>query len=150
MGQAESREVRMAAAQEGDTVRIIYSCRLDDGTVYDFGENRDPLEFTIGEGTTIPALERGVVGMEPGERRSIRMPASAVTGLTLQKISERLHVRELPAEVSGVSMQLDIAPGGEGDVAEVLVPGVSAARFSLAGRDLTFDVLLVEVVEKAV
>jgi len=138
----------MARAQEGDRVRIVYSCSLDDGTIYDFQENRDPLEFTIGEGETIPALERGVVGLRPGERRTLKIPASAITGVSLETVAERLHVPELPAEISGVSRQLDIGPGGEGDIAEVLVPGISGAKYSLAGREITFDLLLVEIVEK--
>jgi peptidylprolyl isomerase len=141
-------EEQMLRAEEGDRVSIVYSCRLDDGTVYDFEENRDPLEFTIGEGETIPALEHGVVGMEPGERRSITVPASAVTGVSLSMVAERLHVRELPAEVSGVSRALDIGPGAEGDVAEVLVPAVAGAKYSLAGRDLVFDIRLVGIIEK--
>ena len=57
----------MAQAREGDTVRVHYTGRLEDGTVFDSSENRDPLEFTIGDGEVIPGFERAVAGMEPGE-----------------------------------------------------------------------------------
>ncbi|MEW5800898.1 MAG: FKBP-type peptidyl-prolyl cis-trans isomerase, partial [bacterium] len=37
-------------AKEGDTVKVHYTARLEDGTVFDSSVMRDPLEFTIGEG----------------------------------------------------------------------------------------------------
>lgn len=139
----------MAPATMGDTVRITYSCFTDDGAVYDYEESREPLEFTIGEGSTIPRLEEAVLGMEPGETRQVRIPASEITGVTLDKMASALGLREAPGEVTRVTRQIDIAPDAAGDVAEVLVPGVAGAKYSLAGRDLTFEVRLLEITQRS-
>lgn len=139
----------MAPARTGDTVRITYSCFTDDGAVYDYEERREPLEFTIGEGSTIPRIEEAVVGMEPGETRQVRIPASEITGVTLDRMASALGLREVPGEVTKISRQIDIAPDAEGDVAEVLVPGVAGAKYSLAGKDLTFEIRLLEITERS-
>lgn len=140
----------MAPATSGDTVRITYSCFTDDGTVYDYEESREPLEFTIGEGATIPRLEEAVVGMEPGDVRQVRIAASEITGVTLDRMARALGLREVPGEVTRVSRQIDIAPDAEGDVAEILVPGVAGAKYSLAGKNLTFEIRLLEITERSV
>lgn len=138
----------MPRAQEGDLVRIVYQCRLDNGTVFDFEETRDPLELTLGEGETIPLFDRAVIGMEPGETKTLRVPASALTGVSLETISQKLGVKEIPGEVTSFKTGLDIGPGPDGDLTTVLVPGLANVKFSLAGEDVTFEVKLVEIVER--
>ena len=59
----------MAQAEQGDTVKVHYTGRLDDGMVFDTSLGRDPLQFTIGEGRIILGFEQAVVGMSPGELR---------------------------------------------------------------------------------
>ena len=138
----------MGAAQEGDRVRVLYEVILDDGTVFDFQENRDPLEFTIGEGEVLPLLEREVVGMEPGETKRIRVPASDITGVTLDRITTDLGVKELPAEVTNIPLGTDIGPGPNGDITTVLIPGLERAKYSLAGKDITLELKLVVIEER--
>ncbi len=65
----------MARVKEGDTIVIQYIGRLEDGTVFDSTEGKNPLEFTVGEGEVVPGLEKGVIGMAPGESKSIVIPA---------------------------------------------------------------------------
>ena len=64
----------MAQAKQGDTVRVHYTGKLDDGTVFDTSSERSPLEFTIGEGEIIPGFEQAVIGMKPGETKTVRIP----------------------------------------------------------------------------
>ena len=40
----------MAQAESGNKVKVHYTGKLDDGTVFDSSINRDPLEFQLGEG----------------------------------------------------------------------------------------------------
>ena len=43
--------------EKGRTVWMHYTGTLDDGTVFDTSEGKEPLEFVFGEGSIIPALE---------------------------------------------------------------------------------------------
>ena len=65
----------MSQAKLGDTVKVHYTGKLDDGSVFDTSLDREPLEFTIGDGQIIPGFENAVVGMEPGEKKTVRIPA---------------------------------------------------------------------------
>ena len=57
----------MAHPQEGNTVSIHYTGRLEDGTVFDSSEGREPLTFTVGTGQVIPGFEKAVLGLETGQ-----------------------------------------------------------------------------------
>ncbi|MCH7745949.1 MAG: FKBP-type peptidyl-prolyl cis-trans isomerase, partial [Chloroflexi bacterium] len=70
----------MAQASSGDSVRIHYTGRLNDGTVFDSSREREPLEFTIGQHQVIPGFENGVIGMEPGESKTVEIPADQAYG----------------------------------------------------------------------
>ena len=65
----------MTQAKSGDIVKLQYTGRLDDNSVFDTSVDRDPIQLTIGKGRTIPALEQDVVGMEPGESKTIEISA---------------------------------------------------------------------------
>ena len=57
----------MTQAKTGDTVKVHYTGKLDDGTIFDTSADREPLEFTIGNGQLIPDFEQAVIGMNPDE-----------------------------------------------------------------------------------
>ncbi len=70
----------MAQAKNGDTVRVHYTGKLEDGMVFDTSINRDPLQFTIGEGELIPGFEQAIVGMNEGESKITKIPADEAYG----------------------------------------------------------------------
>jgi peptidylprolyl isomerase len=141
----------MVQAKTGDTVRVHYTGKLDDGTVFDTSQQRDPLEFTIGEGQIIPGFERAVVGMSPGDMKTERIPADDAYGP---------HENEMVLEVERTKMPTTIEPEvgqqlqnhhEDGRVTPVLITGVTDAAVTLdanhplAGKDLTFEIELVEI-----
>ena len=64
----------MAQAENGNTVKVHYTGRFEDGTVFDSSSNSGPMQFVIGEGRLIPGFEQAVVGMSPGESKSTKIP----------------------------------------------------------------------------
>jgi hypothetical protein len=67
-------------AQIGDTVRIHFICRTEDGAFIDFSLGRDPLQFTIGKGETLHGIEDAVTGMSPNEFKSVKVQADNAFG----------------------------------------------------------------------
>ncbi|MFQ6094472.1 MAG: peptidylprolyl isomerase, partial [bacterium] len=67
-------------AKQGDTVRVHYTGRLEDGTVFDTSLGRDPMEFILGAGQVIPGFEEAVVGMNPGESKAVKVLAEQAYG----------------------------------------------------------------------
>jgi FKBP-type peptidyl-prolyl cis-trans isomerase 2 len=138
-------------AQNGDAIRIHYTGRLDDGTVFDSSEGRQLLGFTVGSGQVIPGFDDGVRGMAEGEKQTVRIPAERAYG---ERDDERILTvprEQFPAEISPeVGMQLQIGlPGGgalPATVTDVQSETVTLdANHQLAGEALTFDIELVSI-----
>lgn len=141
----------MATADTGDTVRVHYTGRLDDGTVFDSSRERDPLEFTLGEEAIIPGFEKAVVGMEPGEEKTAEIPAKEAYGEPREDLVLTVSKNELPDDIDpsvGERLQMRTQDGG---TFQVTVTDVGEEELSLdanhplAGQDLTFDLELVEI-----
>lgn len=139
-------------AQHGDTVKVHYTGKLDDGTVFDSSTDRDPLEFTIGEGLVIPGFERAVIGMNPGDSRTELIPNEQAYGPHLEEMVVVVDRQQMPAEIEpSVGQQLEVQqPSGQ--VIPVVITELSDeavtldANHPLAGENLTFDIQLVEIV----
>ena len=70
----------MVQAKQGDTVNIHYTGKLEDGTVFDSSVGCEPLQFTIGVSEVIPDFEQAVVGMNPGESKTVKIPHQRANG----------------------------------------------------------------------
>jgi peptidylprolyl isomerase len=79
-GEQEEGGFYMAKAKQGDKVRVHYTGKLDDGSIFDSSVNRDPLEFTIGSGNLIPGFEEGVINMSIGEKKSVTISPEQAYG----------------------------------------------------------------------
>jgi peptidylprolyl isomerase len=143
----------MTQAKSGDTVKIHYSGKLDDGTEFDSSAGRDPLEFKIGEGTIIPTLEEAVVGMTVGDSDTVNIAADDAYGPRREEAVQTVERSMIPENVDltvGGQVQAT-APNGQQlilTVVEVTDASVTLdANHPLAGQDLTFDIQLVEIVD---
>ena len=145
----------MARAKEGDTVRVHYTGRREDGTIFDTTGERTPLEFTIGEGLIIPGFERAVIDMEPGETKTTTIPPEEAYGPRSEEMTLTVDREAFPAEINPEPGQQLQVRQPDGRAVFVVVSDVSEstvmldANHPLAGRPLTFDIRLVEVVGSA-
>jgi peptidylprolyl isomerase len=138
-------------AVSGDTVRVHYTGTLDDGTVFDSSEGREPLEFTLGTGQVIPGFDQGVAGMSVGEVKTIRIPAADAYGEYDPGRVLVIGREQLPEDLDPQVGQQLMMPGGNGGLVPVTVIDANEssitvdANHPLAGEDLTFEVELVEI-----
>ncbi len=143
----------MAQAQQGDKVKVHYTGRTDDGTVFDSSIISDPLEFIIGESEVIPGFEEAVIGMNPGESKTIRVPVDRAYGPHREDMIIVVEREKFPPDIEPeVGRQLEIRRRENGQTFPVTVTDVSEssvtldANHHLAGKDLTFDIQLLEIV----
>lgn len=141
----------MLQAKQGDNVKVHYTGKLDDGTVFDSSVDRDPLEFIIGSGMIIPGFEQAVIGMQPGESKVEVIPTDNAYGPYLEEMVLTIDRQQMPLELEpeiGQQLQLQHPTGG---VIPVVITEVSQgtvtldANHPLAGEDLTFEIELVEI-----
>ncbi len=148
----------MAQAKNGDKVKVDYTGKLDDGTVFDSSESEEhdngsePLEFTLGDGNIIPGFEEAVVGMSPGDSKTVKIPADQAYGPHVEEMVAVVDRNEIPATIDlEVGMNLEVNQEN-GETFSVLVTDLSDGKVTLdanhplAGRDLTFDIKLVEII----
>lgn len=142
----------MAKAKTGDTVKVHYTGKLNNGDVFDSSVDADPLQFTIGQKQMIPAFEEAMIDMEPGEKKTIEIPADGAYGQPSDNMIQTVERGMLPAEIElKVGLQLTAQdPTGHPFVVTVTKFDDESVTLDgnhpLAGEDLTFDVELVEIV----
>ena len=143
----------MNQAKNGDNVKVHYTGKLEDGTVFDSSEKRDPLAFKIGDGQIIPGFEQAVVGMKPGESKVVEVPQDKAYGPYRDEMILVVDLKQVPPNIKlEVGQKLQI-PQADGRKILVTVSDISEkdvkldANHPLAGKDLTFEVHLVEIQE---
>jgi FKBP-type peptidyl-prolyl cis-trans isomerase 2 len=142
----------LAQAEQGDTVRVHYTGRLEDGTVFDTSRDRNPIQFTIGEGRVMPpGFEQAVVGMRPGESNTVRVPMEDAFGPYREDMVVTLDRDRFPGDLKlevGQTLEI-ISSGGQRTVVTVTEVSDSEATLNanhpLAGKDLILDVQLIEI-----
>lgn len=139
------------AAKNGDTVRVHYTGTLDDGTVFDSSREREPLETELGAGMLISGFEKALLGMEPGERVTVRIPPEEAYGDVLEEAMLTVPLDRFPSHLKpekGLMLQLT-TDDGEVEVRIADVSDTEAlldANHPLAGETLTFDIELIEII----
>ncbi len=145
----------MQEVKKGDTIKVHYKGTLNDGTVFDSSENREPLEFEVGSGMVIPGFDNGVMGMHIGDKKTVNIPAGEAYGELQNELFLEFPINQFPADLKPeVGMQLSMSntqgqqfPVAIKEVKEEVV--ILDANHPLAGKDLTFDLELVDIQSKS-
>jgi peptidylprolyl isomerase len=140
----------MTQAKQGDTVKVHYTGRFKDGTVFDSSRGREPLEFQLGAGHVIPGFDAGVAGMKVGESREVEIPADQAYGPYHDELAGEMDRKNLPEDLNpevGMVLQMMHPSGMPFNVTIVNVGPDTVtldANHPMAGKDLIFDLELVE------
>jgi len=141
----------MATAKDGDTVKVHYTGKLEDGTVFDSSEGRPPFEFKIGDKKVIPGFEKGVIGMEVGESRNIKIPMKEAYGEKRDELTQQISRSQIPPDLKpeiGQRLQMQQPDGQPFEVTVSAMDDESItidANHPLAGQDLQFDIKLEDI-----
>ena len=141
----------MSKTKNGDTIKIHYEGKLEDGNIFDNSRERQPLEFKVGNGDVIPGIEKGVIGMETGDTKTIEIPPDEAYGPRRKDLVIEVPKSDLPDEMTptiGQGLRMRQPDGGHIDliIADVKEETITLdANHPLAGHTLIFDLELVEI-----
>jgi len=162
----------MAQAKKGDKVRINFTGKLEDGSIIettleaeecctdgdcgddcgdDCGCEHGPMELTIGEEDFFPMVEEALIGMAPGETKTVSIPAVEAFGEYDAEAVFTIEKELLPEDLTPEVGDDLVLTGEDGEELEVTVVEISDtavtfdANHPLAGEDLTYEVELVEI-----
>lgn len=138
--------------QDGDTVQVHYTGTLEDGTVFDSSREREPLEFTLGQGQLIPGFEKAVIGMSEGDSTSVDIPSGEAYGDRRDDLELEVELEELPDEIEAkVGAQLQVRQNDSDRAIPVTITKVTDekatldANHPLAGKDLSFNIEVITI-----
>ncbi len=137
-------------ATKGRKVAVHYRGTLEDGEEFDSSEGREPIEFIVGDGSLLTGFERIVIGMEPGESKTVTLDAENAYGpyeadLVIEGPRSSFPEGELKV---GQSYTVHLRDGQEAVARVLRIEGDTVAldfNHPLAGKRLTFHVRVVSV-----
>ncbi len=141
----------MRHAKDGDKVKVHYTGRLENGEVFANSKDGEPLEFTIGSGELITGLEKGIIGMEVREAKTITVPPEEAYGPRSKELVAKIRKADLPEQISpaiGLELRLRRPDGSHIDlqITDMDEDTITLdANHPLAGNTLVFNVELVEI-----
>ena len=147
------KELKPVKAKFGDTVRVHFTCKLEDDTVHDSSIGQEPLEFIIGENQFIPAFEKTVIGMTTGTSKRVKIPSDLAYGPRQDEKVVVISRDEFPENIDpepGLQFQIKKNDGGTSYVTVTEVNGSKItldANHPMSGKDLFFELELVEIVK---
>ena len=144
----------MSKVKTGNKVKVHYIGTLNDGTEFDNSKKREKeLEFIIGESTMIPGFEQGIVGMEVGESKTINIPSKLAYGDIKTEAKIKVGREEFPPDFKLVIDEVIQGKTKSGKPALAKIIAVNEKEVSLdmnhplAGKDINFEVELLEIVK---
>jgi peptidylprolyl isomerase len=141
----------MSQAKAGDTVRVHYTGKLDDGTQFDSSAGGAPLKFALGSGQVIAGIDKAVEGMAVGESKSVRIPAEEAYGPRNDQLILEVPKGALTEDIEpvvGMPLQAQLP---DGQAMKLVVTAVAEesitvdGNHALAGQALNFDIALIDI-----
>jgi len=141
----------MQQVQNGDKVRVHYTGKLTNGEQFDSSVGREPLEFTVGAGQMIKGFDAAMPGMGLGEKKTINIqPEDAYGERSEEALIEFPRANVPPDMPLEIGMQLSLR-NQDGQPFPVTVTEIKDevivldGNHMLAGKELVFDIELVEI-----
>jgi peptidylprolyl isomerase len=139
--------------KNGDVVKVDYTGSLVDGTTFDSSKGREPLEFTVGAGQMIEGFDSAVVGMQVGQIKKVTIPAAQAYGERRENLVLEVPLDQLSTDLHpkiGDHLGMQNPNGREVEVVVTAINNTSMtvdANHALAGKDLIFEITMVEIVK---
>ena len=141
----------MATAKNGDSVSVHYTGSLEDGTIFDSSDGREPLEFVIGGNMVVPGFEEAVVGLAVGDKTRATLPPEKAYGSSNPDLIVEVGLDQFPPDVKPEIDQRLHVNDDSGRTIPVRVTAIGAtsvtldANHELAGKTLIFDIELMSI-----
>ena len=141
----------MAGVKQGDSVKVHYIGRYDNGEVFDSSVDSEPLAFTVGAGEVIRGIDQGLIGMQVGETKELIIPPDLAYGERIEGLVQTINREhfQLPGVEPEIGMSIEMhTPDGSIPlvISELTDTTVTLdANHMLAGEHLHFKLTLIEI-----
>jgi peptidylprolyl isomerase len=141
---------RRGMVRNGQIAKVHYKGTLDNGSVFDSTEGKEPLTFEVGTRQVVPGFEDAVREMQVGETRTVRVGCREAFGEPQEEMVVSIPKKGFPKNIDpqeGMVLQMQTQEGTlPAEIVDVSDDVVTLdANHPLVGEDLTFEVTLLEV-----
>jgi len=146
---APEAKAEAKTVEQGDLVAVHYTGTLEDDSVFDTSEGREPLAFAAGAGDVIQGFDEGVLGMRVGQRKRVVIPPEAGYGPWKPELLTQVDRASVGDAIVVPGMQVRVQT--EDDLMEATITEVTDLELTLdfnhplAGKILTFDIEVVSI-----
>ena len=141
-------------AVDGKTVRVHYVGKFDDDVEFDNSYNRqNPITFTLGKGQIITGFEKAVVGMTPGDKKTVSLQPAEAYGELKQSLFQSFERKNFPEDFELIEGELISVPAQDGKTYPAFIEEITDESVTLnfnhpmAGKKLNFEIELVDIVK---
>ena len=138
-------------AKIGDTVKVHFSGKLENGKLFDSSTDNNPLCFEIGNGDVIQGIDEALIGMKIGQEKNIHISSDKAYGSIEKELIISIEKDKLPEDLEvQVGQELQI-PNEDGNPISVRITNITDLNIELdgnhllAGKNLIFDLKLIEI-----
>lgn len=141
----------MSNVKIGDKIKVHYHGKLTSGETFDSSAGREPLHFEVGSGAVIKGFDDGVSGMAVGDKKTIQIPFMEAYGAHSPEMVIEMPKDRFPADMEitlGMPLHMSDGQGRQFQVTVLEIQETAVkldANHPLAGKDLIFDLELVEI-----
>ena len=142
---------KMNEVKKGDKVKVEYTGKFKDGSVFDSSKGRPPLCFEAGSGQVVPGFDKNIVGMGLNKEKTFTIQPAEAYGNVRAELVQEVPCDKLPPKPEPeVGMMLVMrAPTGQQIPARItkVTDGKVTIDINhpLAGKELTFTVKVVGI-----
>ncbi len=135
--------------KKGDKVKIEYTSKLADGTVFDTSKGKAPLTFEVGAKQVIPGFDKAVEGMNVDEEKTFTIKSEEAYGPVREELKQEVPKDKLPKEQEPQVGMMLLMQAPDGNQIPARITKVTKDKVTidinhpLAGKDLTFEVKVV-------
>lgn len=137
--------------QNNHVVSMHYTLALESGETVDTSVEREPLQFLTGQQQIIPGLEREIMNLQPGDKKSVKVAPEDGYGLVNEDLTQTVGREQIPADVELKEGLALTGQNAEGQQFQVVVKSFNDAEVELdmnhplAGETLHFDIEIIDV-----
>ena len=142
------------AVKKGDKVKVEYTGKLDDGTVFDTSKHEDhshPLEFEVGSGQVIRGFDEALIGMKEGDEKEFSLKPEEAYGERNPELKKKVPRKNLPKDQEpqvGMNLLIETPEGQKFPSKIVDMDDENLTvdlNHPLAGKNLNFEIKLLEI-----
>ena len=138
-------------SKKGDKITIHFTVKTEDGQVVESSDGKDPQTFQVGDRNLLPGLNKSLLGLKKGEKKTITIPPNEGFGQKKEDLVREAPKTIIKGDVKGTEGEVVELSSKDGERYLATIQEVKKdtivldLNHPLAGETLTFEIQVVDI-----